>query len=53
MSYEYTDKEVLDSIHALLDGTEWSPDTLHIIADLLRIAGYSICDIPDNEEDIS
>lgn len=32
----------LDRIHALLDGQQWSPDTLDAIARLLRSAGYEI-----------
>jgi hypothetical protein len=32
----------LDSIHKVLDGRYWSPDTLEEIADHLRRAGYQI-----------
>lgn len=34
--------EALDAIHALVDGQEWSPDTLDAIAEALREAGYTI-----------
>lgn len=32
----------LDAIHRLMDGAEWSPDTLDDIAAILATAGYSI-----------
>jgi len=32
----------LDSIHVLLDAREWTSDTIEKIAEILRIAGYTI-----------
>lgn len=34
--------DTLDNIHAELDGTEWSSDTLEKVAFLIRAAGYKI-----------
>lgn len=42
--------DALDAIAALLDGQEWSPDTLDDIARILRDAGYEIRDCNDIEE---
>jgi len=36
--------DALDWIHDLLDGQEWTPDTLNEIADILRRAGYTVRD---------
>lgn len=35
----------LDAIHAELDGTEWTPETLEAIASHLRAAGYVVRDV--------
>lgn len=37
-----TKPEALDQIHALMNGTQWSADTLDAIAEILREAGYTI-----------
>lgn len=36
------DSEALDRIHKLLDGREWSADTLDAIADVVRSTGRVI-----------
>lgn len=41
-------RAALNSIHAELDGKEWSSDTLDNVAAILRDAGYSIAG-PDEE----
>lgn len=35
------------AIQELLDGKEWSPDTLAEIADVLRLAGYPVRDVSE------
>jgi hypothetical protein len=42
-----TDTELLVAIQQLLDGVEWTPDTLERIAELLNANGYRI---PDQED---
>ena len=37
--------EALDAMQRVLDGTEWSADTLDEIADILRDAGYTVSDV--------
>lgn len=37
-------KEAIDRIHAQLSGLEWSPDTLDVIAGIVRLAGYTIAE---------
>lgn len=44
-----TDHELLLAIHALLDGKDWTSDTLGEIAALLDAAGYPIRDVNDEE----
>lgn len=39
---------VLRAIARLLDGTEWEPETLEQIAEIVRAAGFEIRD-PDDE----
>ena len=39
-----TDREIVLAIQELLDGREWSPDTLECIAGLLQHNGYVIRD---------
>lgn len=34
--------EPLRDIHVLMDGEEWSPDTLNEIAAILRAAGFTV-----------
>ncbi len=34
--------ELVDEIHAVLDGVEWSADTCQEIADILQAAGCTI-----------
>lgn len=40
--------DALLAIQELMDGVEWTPDTLDQIADILRDAGYRVRDL--NEE---
>ena len=44
------DHDILLTIQDLLDGVEWSTDTLSQIADLLSSNGYLIRDIDVNQE---
>jgi len=44
-----TDSEALDAIHEILDGCEWSADTLDEIAYIIRQTGRPINE-PDGEE---
>jgi hypothetical protein len=37
-----SDAEIVQAIHELLDGTEWTPDTVMAIASLLHNAGYVV-----------
>lgn len=41
--------DVAGMIAAMLDGTEWSIDTLDDIADVLRTAGYQVRDVNDED----
>jgi len=41
------DHTLLLAIHELLDGVEWSPDTLEQIAQLMMDSGYRIRDVDD------
>lgn len=38
------DTRVLDNIASVMNGQVWSPDTLSLIADILRAAGRPIVD---------
>jgi hypothetical protein len=38
------DTEAMNAIHALMDGTEWSADTLEEIADVVLATGRTITD---------
>jgi hypothetical protein len=40
-----SDHELLLAIQELLDGVEWTTDTLSEVADLMTINGYTIHDI--------
>jgi hypothetical protein len=42
-----TKAQALDRIHELLDGQEWSPETISEIADVLRRAGLEVHDVED------
>jgi hypothetical protein len=44
-----TDHEAMLLIQQLLDGVEWTPDTLDSIAEILLSAGYRVRDL--NEVD--
>jgi hypothetical protein len=46
-----SDHEAMLAIQRLMDGTEWSADTLEAIADILLAAGYTLRDY-DPVEDI-
>jgi len=37
-------KDALRAIQALMNGKEWSPDTLNAIAEILDNAGYPVAD---------
>jgi len=37
-------------IHKVLDGNEWSSDTLDEIADIVRAAGYTINDCNEEQD---
>ena len=43
------DSEALHSIHALMDGTEWSADTLQDIAAVLKRAGLPVREPADDD----
>jgi len=40
----------MDRIHKLLDGREWTAETLMTIADIVRQAGYTIGEATDNND---
>ena len=42
-----TDHDLLLTIQELLDGVEWTPDTIEIIAELMTENGYRIRDLND------
>ena len=42
---ELTDHNILLAIQNLMDGKEWSPETLEQIAEILRINGYEVRDV--------
>lgn len=42
-----TESEALLAIQELLDGVEWTPDTLNEIAQIMIRAGYRIRDLND------
>ena len=46
-----TDHNALLRIQELLDGVEWTPDTLEAIADIVREAGYKVRDLEDKDPD--
>ena len=46
-----TDHNALHRIQELLDGVEWTPDTLEAIADIVREAGYKVRDLEDKDPD--
>jgi hypothetical protein len=48
-----TDEQRLDAIARELDGVEWSPDTLDVIANLIRASGRQVRDIEDMPEEDS
>lgn len=54
MSTKTKKTDVAGAIAAMLDGKEWSVDTLDEIANVLRAAGYQVRDVdgqcPDCEE---
>ena len=39
-----TDKQAIEAIHAILDGTEWEPQTLDDIAEVVLATGREIRD---------
>lgn len=43
--------DALLAIQELMDGVEWTPDTLNQIAVILQKAGYRVRDLDDNELD--
>jgi hypothetical protein len=36
------DRDAIDAIHEVLDGTEWSIDMLDTIADVIRLTGRTL-----------
>lgn len=42
-----TDHDAMLAIQELMDGVEWTPDTLDAIAVILREAGYKVRDLDD------
>jgi hypothetical protein len=44
-----SDHDAMLAIHHLLDGEEWSSDTLDAIADIMEMAGYRIRDCNDRD----
>lgn len=44
-----TDADAMLQIQELMDGQEWSPETLDDIAAIVRKAGYRIRDLDDND----
>lgn len=47
------DAWILDRIAATLDGTEWGPETVDAVAELVRGSGRTVADVDDDEHDIS
>lgn len=45
-----SDHEIVLAIQELLDGVEWSPDTLERIAGLLQFNGYKVRDPNGDKE---
>lgn len=43
------DNELLLAIQELLDGVEWTPDTLEEIANLMTASGYRVRDLDDRD----
>lgn len=41
------DHEAMLAIQELMDGVEWTPQTLNQIADIMEKAGYRVHDIDD------
>lgn len=53
-NYNWTKKQKLDvagAIAEMLDGKEWSVETLDEIADVLRAAGYQVRDVDEADSD--
>ncbi len=48
-----TKTQALKAIYGLLDGTEWSADTLEAIAAVLAEAGYTLHNFEEAEENKS
>ena len=48
-----SDNEIVLAIEELLDGTEWTPDTLDQIAALLQANGYRVRDLDDRDREKS
>jgi hypothetical protein len=46
-----TDKEALDRIAAMLDGTEWDSDTMSRVADIVMSTGRTVRDPSEMESD--
>jgi hypothetical protein len=44
-----TDTEAMEAIHEVMDGEEWSSDTLQAIAEIVTASGRVILD-PQHEE---
>jgi hypothetical protein len=44
LALDTSDKDAMDAIHRLLDGREWSPDTLDEIANIVRQTGREVRD---------
>ena len=43
-------EEAMDTIHDLLNGAEWSPNTLNLIADAVRATGRQVGDLEDEPD---
>lgn len=43
------DSDAMLAIQELMDGVEWTMDTLDAIADILRKAGYRVRDLEDRD----
>jgi len=46
----HRDTLTVDAIARVLDGTEWSSDTLPVVADILRSAGRTVRDVDEAGE---
>jgi hypothetical protein len=44
------DRRILLAIQKLMDGVEWTPDTLDSIAELLNDNGYPLRDLEEGDE---